>query len=273
LLLAEVARLDSKADSAVRRLRSDPQLVERVVGDGSTFERLFGPRRADDPLILASPFLVFAVGVHRAAAELEEATFVPDWVGPRQRLPVLDAARLRQFLADPEHRYFLAELLASYTRVTSGALWVQSRKGWRQQRFSELDPVRFAALIDVVPVQERPGVYRRLGDLALFLTGVFPDHSSTHLFGRFDVQRLIRSSIAELSDPDAYGELDAMGLLEELGERWYKIACATAPSPTTTGLEVVARVAERFRDARRVLNFITDRQLFKHRARWFPGLA
>jgi hypothetical protein len=272
VVLAEAAGVaEQGAGEAARRIRAEPDLVERALSDPRTFERLFDDRRVGEPLLVASPFLVFAVSVHRAAADLEHATFVTDWVAPRQRVPVMDTARLRSFVADGLHRLFLAELLASYTRVASGALWVQSRKGWRRQRFSELDPVRLAALIDVVRSEERPGIYRRLGDLALFLTGVFPDHSSSQLLGRIDVQRLLRSGATEGVPQLAYERHGTLGFLELLGGRWYRLACATAPA--TSALDVVASVADRFRDARRVLNFITDRYLFKQRTRWFPGLA
>jgi hypothetical protein len=36
---------------------------------------------------------------------------------------------------------------------------------------------------------------------------------------------------------------------------------------------VVGEVAERFDQARRVLNLVTDRHLSDHRERWFPGPA
>ncbi len=71
-------------------------------------------------------------------------------------------------------RLFLAELLSSYTHVASGTVWAKSGGRWRRRRFSELDPVQLARLAEVVPDWERLAVYRRLGDLALFLTGVFP---------------------------------------------------------------------------------------------------
>jgi hypothetical protein len=38
-------------------------------------------------------------------------------------------------------------------------------------------------------------------------------------------------------------------------------------------LEVVGEVADRFEEARRVLNLVADRHLSGHRERWFPGLA
>ena len=84
---------------------------------------------------------------------------------------------LREFFAADGRRLFLTELLTSYTRVASGSTYVRTARGWRRRRFSELDPLRLASLLDAVPEAERPGIYRRLGDLALFLTGVFPDRT------------------------------------------------------------------------------------------------
>src|SRR6266567_337384 len=184
---ADLALLGSAAGSLpAGRLRADPAVVERLLDDQRTFETVFGAPGRADPLLRASPFLVFAVAIQRGAE------VVGEWAGPRRRLPVFDAGSLRDFLAAPARRLFLAELLASYVHVASGSVLVQTRRGWRRQRFSELDPVRLAALLDVVPEGERVGIYRRLGDLALFLTGVFPDHTATRAFAPVDAQRLLR---------------------------------------------------------------------------------
>jgi hypothetical protein len=121
-----------------------------------------------------------------------------------------------------------------------------------------------------VPDAERPGVYRRLGDLALFLAGVFPEHSAERGLGPFQLQRLARTSVVG-AEVAATGEV-GLTLLEELGRRCYEAACAAA-SPVTASLRVVQSVASRFGDARRVLNFITERYVFAHRARWFAGPA
>ena len=59
---------------------------------------------------------------------------------------------------------------------------------------------------------------------------------------------------------------------ERLGTRWYRLACASAPVRTAP-LRVVEEIADRFDQARRVLNLVTDRYLFSFRARWFPGTA
>jgi hypothetical protein len=243
--------------------RAGPGQVEVLLADPAAYQAAFAPR--GDPLLRASPFLVFALAVHRTAADLEASSFVPEWSGPRRRVAVFDAAALRDFLAAPARRLFLAELLASYVHVASGSIWVQTAHGWRRRRYSELDPVRLAALLEVVDEAERPGVWRRLGDLALFLTGVFPDHTDAHGLGSVQAARLLRSAGLGRSGSDTGG---GVALLELLGRRWYRLARANAPA-----LQVVGEVADRFQQARRVLNLVGDRHLSGHRERWFPGPA
>jgi hypothetical protein len=163
--------------------------------------------------------------------------------------------------------------------VASGSVLVQTRRGWRRQRFSELDPVRLAALLDVVPAEERPGIYRRLGDLSLFMTGVFPDHTATRAFAPVQAQRLLRHARLEEDEARQAGRMaepawgsGGVALLERLGRRWYQLAAQSAPVRTAP-LRVMEQVAERFGQARRILNLVTDTYLFPFRARWFPGPA
>ena len=90
----------------------------------------------------------------RSATELAAMPHVAERTGPRRRVPLFDAPALREYLGSPARKLFLAELLASFTRVTSGRYRV---RGGRGRRFSELDPVRLAGLLDGVPDAERPG--------------------------------------------------------------------------------------------------------------------
>jgi hypothetical protein len=213
-----------------------------------------------------SPFLLFAVLVHRAARDLGQASFVEEWVGPRQRVPVFDVAGLRDFGADPMRRFFLAELLASYTHVASGSVMVQTTRGWRRRRFSELDPLRLIELAELLPEAERPSVYRRLGDLSLFLSGVFPDYAAERLVIERERRQLERA--LERADRDQSERRDGVWLLERLGRRSYRIAQRAADRRTAMA-DVLAEVSENFAAARRMLNFLTDRYLFPLRQRWF----
>jgi hypothetical protein len=214
------------------------------------------------PAAPVSPFLTFAVAVHQTATELASMGHVTERTGPRQRVPLFDAPALRDFIGSPARRLFLAELLASFTRVASGRYRVRGSGGrTRTRRFSELDPVRLAGLLDGVPDAERPGVYRRLGDVSLFLAGVFPDYATLYGVGPASVGRLLRAAQVPAAQHDQLAAVPAIELLEQLGARWYRAACGLAPVRTAR-LDVVAEVADRFRQARRVLNHIADRYLF-----------
>jgi len=248
-----------------RAARLDPERIEALIDSPVVFRALFGtPGR--DPLLRGSPFLLFAVLIHRAARDLAAASFVEEWVSPRQRVPVFDVGGLREFGADPFRRFFLVELLASYTNVSSGSVLVQTSRGWRRRRFSELDPLRLVELAEVVSDIERPSVYRRLGDLSLFLSGIFPDYAAEQLVAERQRLRLERALAAV--DRQRAEERDGIWLLERLGRRAYRMA-QQATDRSTAMAGVLAEVSENFATARRVLNFLTDRYLFPLRQRWF----
>jgi hypothetical protein len=266
-LLCTAAGLPASTD---RTAFTDPALLEGLLADPRVFDAVFGDH---DEVVLVSPFLAFVVAVHRAALDLAGLDYLPERSGLRQRIPVFDTPELRDFLGSAERRLFLAELLASFTRVASGRYRVPS--GWggtsrtRTRRFSELDPVRLAGMLDDAPEESRPGIYRRLGDVSLFLAGVFPDYSTMHALGPVDVSRLLRSARVPYDDRDHLATAPALDLLEYLGARWYRAALSAAPVRTAR-LDVVGDVAGRFRQARRVLNHLADRYLISPSAPWFP---
>src|SRR5438270_13019844 len=258
---------------------ADRRLLGRAAGADVPIEVALGDLRVEQAVFAGddrgladvSPFLTFAVAVHRTRARLETVTYVAEPWAARQRIPVFDGGRLRELLADPAVRFFLVELLASYTHVSSGSTWQRTRRGWRRRRFSELDPVRLAGLLEVVDPVERAGVFRRLGDLALFLAGVFPDHPLIGDLGGASIDRLFRvSGLAPPGDDRPGGRQ----LLELLGPRWYRAAAKSVRThafdqPVPATVAVVEKVAERFLDARRILNTVTDHYLFPLRQRWF----
>jgi hypothetical protein len=283
-LLASVAAADTGTAADASSVRSDPVTLLRLLEHPGTFRTVLGDTVLGGPVlggpggtgpgqaVPASPFLVFAVSVQRAAAELASAGHVPERTGPRQRVPLFDAPALRDFLAAPARRLFLAELLASFTRVASGRYRARVGGRMRTRRFSELDPVRLAGLLEAVPPAERPGVYRRLGDVTLFLTGVFPDYATAHALGPVNAARLLRAAQLPASQQDRLADSPAIEFWEHLGARWYRAARDLAPVATAR-LAVVGEVADRFRQARRVLNHVADRYLFPSGNPWFapPG--
>ena len=217
---ARGCRPDSAAAQA-SSLRADPAALLRMLEHPGLFRAVLGPDQADRGwAVPASPFLVFAVLVQRAAAELGSMDHVPERTGLRQRVPLFDAPALRDFLGEPARRLFLAELLASFTRVASGRYRVTAGGRTRTRRFSELDPVRLAGLLEEVHAAERPGVYRRLGDVTLFLTGVFPGYTADRALGPVDAARLLRAAGLPAAGQDRLAGPPGIELWEYLGARW-----------------------------------------------------
>ena len=244
--------------------RAEPDRIKQILAEPAVFDRIFGTG-SQEAFLHASPFLVFAVLVHRVRRDLDDVRFINEWVGPGHRVPVFDIAALREFTDDPARRLFLAELLASYTHVASGSYFTRGSRGWRRHRFSELDPMHLIELLEGVGEPERASVYRRLGDLALFLTGVFPEYTGAgRLLSPVARERLRRRLLR------SEGELPAaLELFELIGRRAYQAASKATQRPGL--LDDLG--GQGFARSRRVLNFLTDRYLFPLREQWFPFAA
>lgn len=275
-LLANASDLGVAERDGPAHLRANPSLIEGALASPGAFSATFDPGVSSDPLIMTSPFLLFAVAVHRGIAELAETSFIEERIGARQRVPVFGTEDLAAFTDTVERRLFLIEHLASYTRVKSGPVYVERGGRRRRQRFSEIDPQRLAAMLDVVPEAERSTIYRRLGDLALFMTGVFPDSTTRRTPHPIEIERLLRTvrGQAEIGRlgvddiDDIVGGRGSAGLLEWLGPRWYRLSAEAMPIPSISRL--LREVADGFDGARRFLTLVADRYILPQRERWFP---
>lgn len=266
-LLAETAGLETHRLGS--RLREDPRAIDDLLAAPELYEAIFADE--DDTIdARASTFLAFGVIVNRSARDLHQTSHVAEWSAPGKRLPVFDVEPMRWFLDDGQRRYFLTEFLDSFTKVSSGSYVVRTRGGgYRRRRFSEMDLARMAEVVEMLPPLERPGGYRRLGDIALFLNGVFPDHAATHPLSPVQRQMLVRS--AAVRPVDAGIEDGGLRFLDIAGAGWYRRAATEVERATGNGSGLLRAMADRFGEARRVLNFIADRYLFHHHLGWLQG--
>ena len=169
-------------------------------------------------------------------------------------MPLFDAGQLSSYLSQPRHRLFLADLLASFARISGGL--VHSTGSARRRRWNDADPARLAVLLDTVPADQRAPVWRRLGDLALFLAGVFPDAAERLIPGQAAAARLARRTGL---DPEAGPDRGAPDLL---GGSAPLVPPRRRPRPGRRRPRAPEQ-AEHFRPARRVLNTAADRYLLR----------
>jgi hypothetical protein len=260
--LEVLAALDEpapEADELRARLQREPGAIEEKLADPRLYDLIF--ENTETGMIAGlTPLLAFAVLVHRTMRDLGSASYVPEWVGAGERLPVFDVESLREFIDDVTRRYLISEFLSSFTRVASGSVWVRTDRGYRRRRYSELDPVGLAEMVESLPSGRRAAGYRRLGDVALFHTGVFPDHTASHPISAMRQARL--ATLAGVDLGDLVG-VDYFQFLEKVGSVCYGRAANEAALPSQLH-EPLEDMAANFTRARRFLNFLADRYLHRH---------
>ncbi len=256
----------AEAEARIQALRRSPALLLDVLDRPAASAGLLNLASAGGAqrYTLISPFLVFAAAIHRIAADLSRSGYVPERATPRLRIPVFDGPQLAAYLADPAHRLFLTELLASFARSSSGVIVTQTPHGPRRRRWNDLDLRRLAALLDALPEPQRAPVWRRLGDLALFLAGVFPAALERALAGRLDPARLAMTT--GLAAPPSAG-LGPAELFEWFGASWYRLAARRTGAARETAAALRDN-ADHIHEARRVLNATADRYLMPVTISW-----
>lgn len=238
-------------EELVDRGRRKPWQLAELLAEDDVVDAILD--RHAHPSNAVSPTLLFAVLVAVTVADLLEATYVHDWVGPSARLPVFDVEPLQEFVGDLSRVSFLAGLLASFATPAPPPVPADP-----------FDLESMAAWLDQVDEADRAIILRRLGDLALFMTGVFPDRTGARPLRPLDAERFGRSigmtsdEILAMCDPASLAP--GLGALESLGRRWYAASDSTEP--------VVRDIAGRFTAARRVLNHLTDTHLYRLDLAW-----
>ncbi len=247
-LRATGARDETRLPDLVRTVRGDPRILRAVVADPRLFEAM---RQEPDVLVHVSPYFYFSTLLRRARDELARRTFTAEWLAPRHRVPVFDAQQVAQVLWDSGRLHYLADLLASFTRLHQGSELrphglpsggPRGRRRFHEMNLATLRELRRAATSGA----DRFALARRVGDVALMLAGVFPDSA--------------RGS-AEMDD------------WENETRRSYRLA-AREPVAHTAGLETILEsLADDAHTARKALNYVADRFLQPLRDTWFRRSA
>lgn len=235
-------------------IREDDSFRQGMVGD----DRVFAGVMNDDEIFLKiSPALYFEVLLRRASRELQIATHTVERSGTG-RIPVFDAQEVSKFVARPEVVEYLAAMLASFTRIRSYVTHVRIAQGVRRRvRFNDMDIDSLLTLCAATDEEHRLALYKRIGDVCLFLTGVFPAHADA---GSRPWSGLQRAATRLRRTPEDY-QLE--------GQRYYGLAEAH-PAARAAGMSgIFGMLSEHFAAARKPLAFVADRYLHSRGQRLF----
>ena len=230
-------------------IREDKDFRNTFIGDVKVFRRVM---REDEILLKISPAMFFEILLRKAAEDLSRVGYTFEKTRTMS-IPVFDTQDLVSLLNRESLLIYLADMLSSFTRVESYAVSIRIRKGvWRKIRFNDLDIHSLMNLCDVVDDAYRFRLYKRIGDICLFILGVFPVYAERDY--RYPASGQLRPRIAgrRRVSPQDY---------EKEGRRFYRMA---AEHRTALELELSAvfwSLHENFQKAKKPLNFIADHYL------------
>lgn len=279
--VADTVGAGSAAEAPVY-LRARPDLLDVMLEDDRLVDRLLGDEQA---LLRVSPRLVFSVLLRRVVRDLHQKSYTVERTAD-ETIAVFDATQVRRFVAEPAIWQYLVSMLTSFVRNESVTVLVRRRDHYVRRRFNTSsleDMIDLSGLADRLsaPLGDAvPWIFRRIGDIALFQSGIFP--RSLGWTARPGRERAIPRTLASY---------------EEHGRRFYRLAATrtralagqqdgeiSVPRSGRPEVEPAVRrstdedpgrvleaLAEEFAAARKSLELLADRYLRWSTVRLFPG--
>jgi len=169
-LVETVATNRRDYDAIVNLIRDKEDLLEPMLDDPKLTERLF---HDEEVLVRVSPRLLFSILLRRLRRELKKEAYVLDVDAKGKRIPIFEGPAVAEMLSDNPTRDYLAEMLSSFARTNSGIIYWKERGTWHKRRFSDMDLDDMVVLARIIDPEMRPALYKRIADIALFLSGIF----------------------------------------------------------------------------------------------------
>jgi hypothetical protein len=251
-LVESVATNRRDYDHIVNLIRDKEDLLEPMLDDPKLTERLF---RDEEALVRVTPYMLFSVLLRRLRRELEKETYLLDVDTNGKRVPVFECPAVAEMLSDKQTRDYLAEMLSSFARTNSGIIYWKERGTWHKRRFSDIDLDDMVELARIIDPEMRPALYKRIADIALFLSGIFPENAAHYA----DSRRTMLSAKHTLKD------------YEQAGKRFYRVAARETDHAQWK--PVFGTLAEKFTLARLALITLSDRYVKMLRSRYFRSPA
>jgi hypothetical protein len=257
-IVSHAARGSAEPERLKRAIVEDDKLRAAMVSDDSLFERVMND---DEVFLRVSPTLYFEILLRKAHSELEVATYTLERSG-RENIPVFDTDKVLEFMKRPGIVEYLATMMASFMKIQSYVVPVRVRRGVRRRvRYNDMDVdslIKFAS--DADPM-DRFRYYKRIGDVCLFVSGVFPGH--THR----DCQQMAGGKPSAI--PRTWRMRRSFEDYEREGAMFYRLAQEHPTARTVELAGVFGALKENFAAARKPLTYMANRFLHAQKQQLF----
>jgi len=230
-------------------IREDPEFRAQFLSDEKIFDRVIDEKEA---FLKISPALFFEILLRKALKDLKGRGYTWEREA-NMNIPVFDSSEVVEFLENEEHIIYLADMLASFTRIENYTVYLKVGKGiWRKVRFNDMDIKSLMSFCEMIDEDRRLGLYKRIADICLFILGLFPDWAERNY--RYPVSKEVRPGILGQPriSPEEY---------EKEGRRFYRLAATHRYVRDTIWEEIFWDLYENFQKAKKPLNFIADNYL------------
>jgi hypothetical protein len=228
----------------IRILKSDEDILEGMLKDDKLFKYIM-----DDPesIIKISPNLLFTVLLNRVKCNLENQSYTVERQDRHQVL-IFDSKEVVDLLHDKRILRYLADLMVSFVRINSYSVHIRVKRGvWRKFRFSDFDIDSLIRYSQMIEADRRFQSYKRIADICLFVTGVFPDYINT-----FRKQSTLRLGVAAQKRREEFAEH---------GRYFYRAASRQRTAQILELNDVLLQLSENFTLATKPLTLMTSRYL------------
>ena len=243
-VVGEAAPDAGNKEQLKRLVLEDAEFRSALVGDEKLFRRVM-----DDPeaLVHLSPALYFEILLRRTYRDLEGASHTVERSGS-DTVVVFDTKEVVGLLGEPGVLEYLADALASFTRIQSYVVPVRVRRGIRRRiRFNDMDIDSLMRLFDTSDEEQRFGLYKRIADVCLFISSMFVDYA------RGDHRYAVTGQLRPLAPGRVRRSLEDY---EREGARFYGLAGEHPAAKTLDLNEVFRLLHQQFHTATKPLSFI-----------------
>ena len=226
-------------------VRGKPDILDAMIADPRLVTRILDDEEA---VVHISPRLLFTILLRQTRRDLDNQPYINEISERGEVIPVFESSRVAELLDEEPPREYLADMMSSFSKTHSGVVYSMERGRLRKRKFNSMDMDAMIRASRHADPAERPDYYRRIADIALFMTGVFPHQAVRSPRRRFAHRRTLAD-------------------YEREGSSFYGLAARELETP---GLgAVLASLSENFTLARRALNHLSERYIRARSERYF----